>query len=164
MTGPALGTKKPSHFDESELTHAAWGVVGAIGLTLLIVGLVDLFLAWWPLRFGSPEWEFGTISATLNNLPVPAMGLALVLAHAVAHERRSQLAAVGVWSAAVVLFLGVCAVFYALDVPLALRAVQDPVMRRGLKAGVIKGVASLLMYGLFHLWCTVVAFRRFSKS
>jgi len=158
MTGSA------SRADEGELTRAAWSVVVAIGLTLLVVGLVDLFLAWFPLRFGSPEWEFGTISATLNNLPVPAMGLALVLAHGVAAERRGQLAAVGIWSAFVVLFLAVCAVFYALDVPLAMRAVQDPVMRRALKAGVVKAVASLGAYGLFHMWSAVFAFRRYRKT
>ena len=163
MTAPQIPGKRLAR-DDWDLTNAAFTALGAVGFALLAIGLVDLGLAWLPPRFGSPEWEFGTISATLNNLPVPSMGLALLLAHAVAVERRSQLAAVGIWSILVLLFLIVGAIFYALDVPLALRAVQDPVMSHALKAGIVKGVAALAIYGLFHLWSAIFAFRRFSAA
>jgi hypothetical protein len=158
MSAPTGGYGRPS-VDGAEAS-AGWQVLGAVGLTLWIVGLVDLLLAWVPPHFGSPEWEFGTISATLNNLPVPAMGLALVLAFAAADRRRGQLVTVGLWSGLVVLFLLVSAVFYALDVPLALRAVQEPVPRAGLRSGMVKAVAAFLTYLGFHLWATVFAFRR----
>jgi hypothetical protein len=125
-----------------------------------VVGLVDLFLAWSPLHFGSPEWEFGTISATLNNLPVPAMGLALVLAHGAAEDRKGELVAVGLWAALMALCLVVAAVFYGLDVPLALRSVQEPVARTSLKSGMVKAVAALIAYLAFHIWAAVFAFRR----
>ena len=142
---------------------AGWRVLLAIGVVLLTVGVLDLALAWFPPRFGTPEWEFGTVSATLNNMPVPAMGLALVLAYAAAERSVGALIAVAVWGAVVTIFLGVAAVFYGLDVPLALRAVQDPVAIRGLKAGMIKAVVSLIGYGGFHVWAAVFAIRRMRR-
>jgi len=162
MSAPAGGSDRPS-VNQADAS-VGWRVLGAVGLTLLTVGLVDLLLAWVPPHFGSPEWEFGTISATLNNLPVPAMGLALVLARAAADRRRGQLVVIGVWSVLVVLFLLVSAVLYGLDVPLALRAVREPVQRSGLRSGMVKAVIALLAYFAFHLWAAVFAFRRSRSS
>ena len=44
--------------------HHVWPVLDWLGLAFLLMGLVDLALAWFPLGLGNPEWEFGTISAT----------------------------------------------------------------------------------------------------
>ncbi len=159
MTAPKTGFPDSASRGDTE-TSAAWSVVGSVGLALFVVGVVDVLLAWIPLHVGSPEWEFGTISATLNNMPVPAMGFALVLAGAAARDRRAQLLGAAVWSIAVTLFLAGCAVFYVLDVPLALRSVQEPVARSGLQAGIIKAAAALVAYGLFHIWSAVFAIRR----
>jgi hypothetical protein len=162
MSAPPLGFDARPARDEE--TSAGWRAIGAIGLTLLAAGLVDLALAWSPMRFGSPEWEFGTISATLNNLPVPTMGLALLAAHGAAIDRKGQLLAVGLWAAAMAGMLVVAAAFYALDVPLALRAVQEPVARGSLKTGIVKGVASIVVYLGFHAWAAVFAFRRLRRT
>ena len=149
--------------DEADAMSAGWRVLRMIGFVLLVVGVLDLALAWFPLRFGTPEWEFGTISATLNNMPVPAMGLALLLAYAAAERNVGVLVAVAVWGAVMTVFLSVAAVFYGLDVPLALRAVQNPVALRGLKTGMIKAVISLIGYGGFHVWAAVFAIRRMRR-
>jgi hypothetical protein len=122
--------------------------------------MTDILLAWVPPQFGNPEWEFGTISATLNNMPVPAMGLALVLAYAVAEARTGMLAALAVWSVVMVVFLAVAGVFYGLDLPLALRAVTDEIPRRALRAGIIKGVVSLVAYVAMYVAFAVIAIRR----
>ena len=159
----APGGSGPGRVDEADALSAGWRVVGAIGFVLLVVGVLDLALAWFPLRFGTPEWEFGTISATLNNMPVPAMGLALLLAYAAAERNVGVLLTVAVWGAVMTVFLSVAAVFYGLDVPLALRAVQNPVALRGLKTGMIKAVISLIGYGGFHVWATVFAIRRMRR-
>ncbi len=149
--------------DEADAMSDGWRVLRTIGFVLLVVGVLDLALAWFPMRFGTPEWEFGTISATLNNMPVPAMGLALLLAYAAAERNVGVLVAVAVWGVVMTVFLSVAAVFYGLDVPLALRAVQDPVALRGLKTGMIKAVISLIGYGGFHVWATVFAIRRMRR-
>ena len=142
-----------------EVVSPGWSAVFVVGLALLATGVTDILLAWVPPRFGTPEWEFGTISATLNNMPVPSMGLALVLAYAAAAGKRGILAAVAAWSAVVTLFLCVAGVFYALDVPLALRAVTEPVPRGALRAGIIKGVVSLIAYAGVHVAFALIAVR-----
>jgi hypothetical protein len=127
------------------------------------MGSVDILLAWIPPRIGDPEWEFGTISAMLNNMPVPSMGLALILAHAAAWERKTELAAVAFWGVIVVLVLLGSAVLYGLDVPMALRVVQDDVPRRALRAAIVKAGAAFLTYLAFHLWCVGFAIRIFRR-
>jgi len=42
-----------------------------------------LALLWYPLQFGSADWEFGTISAYLNGMPLGTLGLALLAAGAI---------------------------------------------------------------------------------
>src|SRR5687767_11526069 len=58
-------------------TEAVWPLLGLIGLAFTVIGAVDIALAWYPSALGSAEWEFGTIGATLNGLPLPALGLFL---------------------------------------------------------------------------------------
>ena len=140
-----------------------WHALGAVGLALLIMGSVDILLAWIPLRIGDPEWEFGTISATLNNMPVPSMGLALILSHAAAQGNKTELAAVALWCVIVVLVLVGAAVLYALDVPMALRAVQGDVPRRALRAAMIKAGAAFVVYLAFHLWSIFYSVRTFRR-
>ncbi|HET7111798.1 MAG TPA: hypothetical protein VFI41_13080, partial [Gemmatimonadales bacterium] len=44
-----------------------WKLLGWVGGVLLIVGLIDLGLAFYPPMFGNPNWEFGTVSSQLNS-------------------------------------------------------------------------------------------------
>ena len=162
MTIPTSASRA-GNVDDTDAISAGWRVFRAIGFLLFVVGVLDLALAWVPLRFGTPEWEFGTISATLNNMPVPAMGLALMLAYAAAERDVGVLVTVAVWGVVMTVFLSVAAVFYGLDVPLALRAVQNPVALRGLRTGMIKAVILLIGYGGFHLWAAVFAIRRMRR-
>jgi hypothetical protein len=162
MTAPRVTIGERHQGDEA--VNPAWSAVLVVGLALLATGSTDILLAWVPPRFGNPEWEFGTISATLNNMPVPSMGLALVLAYAAAAGKRGLLAAVAAWSIVVTLCLAVSAVFYALDVPLALRAVTEPVPRNALRAGIIKAVVSLIAYAGVHVAFAVMAIRNIRQN
>ena len=47
----------------------AWDLLGWLGFALFVVGGADFLLTWFPERFGNPEWEFGTITASLNAMP-----------------------------------------------------------------------------------------------
>jgi hypothetical protein len=58
-----------------ESADFGWYLLGWIGLAFALVGGFDLALIWIPLGFGNPEWEFGTVSATLDGLPVTTLGL-----------------------------------------------------------------------------------------
>lgn len=129
-----------------------WKLLGWVGGVLLLIGLIDIGLAFYPPMFGNPNWEFGTVSSSLNSLPVPMLGLALLLGAAVA---RGWVLGTRVW-AIVGIVLAVCilaaAVIWALNLPLAFRSVQDPVARLGLKKSVAKSVAQIILYPVAFLW------------
>ena len=162
MTNP-FHSMLPDPATERLERSRAWRALRAAGLALLVMGCLDILLAWIPPRLGDPEWEFGTISATLNNMPVPVMGLALILAHAAAWDSGLERTLVLIWSLIVLLFLIGAVTLYALDVPLALGAVQDPVPRRALRFGLVKAGAAFVVYIAFHLWAVVYSVRLFRK-
>ncbi len=129
-----------------------WKLLGWVGGVLLIVGLIDLGLAFYPPMFGNPNWEFGTVSSSLNSLPVPMLGLALLLGAAVA---RGWVLGTRVWAIVgivLAVFIVAAAVIWALNLPLAFKSVQDPVARLGLKKSVAKSVAQAILYPVAFLW------------
>jgi hypothetical protein len=129
-----------------------WKLLGFVGGVLLVVGLVDLGLAFYPPMFGNPNWEFGTISGSLNSLPVPMLGLGLLLGAAVA---RGWILGTRVWAIVgivLAVFIVAAAVIWALNLPLAFRSVQEPAARLGLKKSVTKSVAQAILYPVAFLW------------
>jgi hypothetical protein len=136
-----------------------WKLLGWVGGVLLIVGLIDLGLAMYPPMFGNPNWEFGTVGSQLNSLPVPMLGLALLLGAAVA---RGWILGTRVWAIVgivmAVLILA-AAVIWALNLPLAFRSVQEPAARLGLKKSVAKSIAQAIPYPVAFLWIGWQGFR-----
>lgn len=108
-------------------------------------------MAWIPPAFGSWPWEFGTVAGTFAGLPLTSIGLAALLASAIAMEKRRQLRILGVG----LLLLGVVIVgllvLFALDIPLALRASQGP-GAIGVKKAIVKTV--MLGLGFSTLYCS----------
>ncbi|MET0399890.1 MAG: hypothetical protein ABW277_24085 [Longimicrobiaceae bacterium] len=49
---------------------AGWGLV--------LVCLVNQTLLWWSPRFGTPQWEFATVSQTFDRMPLLVLSLLLV--------------------------------------------------------------------------------------
>lgn len=135
--------------------YAAWTVLALLGCVLLLVGLVDLALAWIPPRFGVVEWEFGTISSTLDSLPVSAMGTTLIVASGL-QLGSGTLRWLGiVASACFTLLLLVMAVFYALAAPVAVgNALSQNVPAATIYGAVLKGSALELTYLVFFALCT----------
>jgi hypothetical protein len=129
-----------------------WQLLGWVGGVLLIAGVLDIGLAYYPLMFGNPNWEFGTVGTSLNALPVPMLGLALLLGAAVA---RGWALGMRVWSivaiVAAVLILA-AAFFWALNLPLAFKSVQEPVARLALKKSVAKTAAQVVLYPVAFAW------------
>jgi len=119
---------------------------------LVVVGLVDLVLAWTPPRFGNADWEFGTVTAMFNNLPVPAMGLGLAFASAATRSAMGVTRAVGVVAAVLAIWCLVGAVLYGLTLPLALGTITEPGPRQALVTSSVKTVVQILLYSGFFLW------------
>ncbi len=123
-----------------------WQLIGVLGAVFVVLGLLDIALAWYPIHFGNPDWEFGTVASTLDSLPVTVMGFGLLLGAAVARGWR---AGVRAWSivflvlAALILAIGVV---YLLNVPVGFRTINDPVIRSGFKKAVAKAVGQMVLY------------------
>ena len=142
---------------------AAWRLLGILGAVFVLVGGIDTLLIWYPLSFGTPEWEFGSITASLDGLPVPTMGLVLLMASALhsGSVRLAKIVAVLMLILAVVILLA--AVLYAINIPLALRAVQNagPVATQGMKKSIIKAAVQVLSYPAGYV---LMAMRTFKLS
>ncbi|HEX3157116.1 MAG TPA: hypothetical protein VHQ45_01240 [Gemmatimonadaceae bacterium] len=149
---PTRAARATSPATVAEGPNVGRRVLAALGLTFLVVGLTDLALAWYPLVLGNPEWEFGTVSATINGLPVPTLGLALLGVAAAQSERRWHARLVGVLANLFLLALLGCAMLYALTVPVALQSVQEPMVRVGLVKGMVKAGVASTAYIVFFGW------------
>jgi hypothetical protein len=88
-----VGEKPPSAAPrvvvEPSPDQALW-LLCWIGGLLALAGWVDVLLLWIPLHLGRPEWEFGTVSSTFDALPLATIGLAILIAAAVAKGRRRK--------------------------------------------------------------------------
>ncbi len=142
----------------------------AVGFALAVAGWVDVGLFYYPSRFGSAEWEFGTIAQTLDAMPLPTLGLALLALGIRARGGRV------VWTrglAAVFALVGLLSlaglVLFALDIPLALKAMQRAaqqakngqaaIVSSGLKRGMAKVIAFSVCYALAYGWMAVTMWR-----
>ena len=122
-----------------------------MGLVFTLVGLLDLALAWYPVQFGNPQWEFGTVSRTYDTLPITALGLALLLGSGVARGARWWVRTVGVVLLALGLVVAAGLVLYALNIPLALTSVAgDALASLGIKRAIVKALGQGVLYaGVF---------------
>ena len=136
-----------------------WLLLGWVGLTFALVGGVDVLLTWYPAHFGVAEWEFGTITASLNGLPLFTMGLALLLGSQVARGRRKGVRIVAWLLLAVAIAIVLAALLWATSVPLALRVVSDPVVKTGLEKAVVKTCVQAVAYPVGFVWVALKALR-----
>lgn len=138
----------------------AWGLLVPVGLVFMLVGAADLALVWYPLGFGSAEWEFGSVTSMLNGLPVLVMGLVFLAMGAVAAGRRWA----GRGIATVLLLLAVVVVLmaalYATTVPIALKAAPNPTVALGLKKAIAKTTVQAAVYPVMLIWLAISTWRR----
>lgn len=113
----------------------------------MLVGGIELGLAVYPIE-RSPEWEFATAVTLVSGLPVPLMGLALVLASAL--KRRARLTA---RIAGTLCLLGAAGmlgglVIFGLTIPVALRFINEPIVREGLMKAIFKTSSQGVVYAV----------------
>ena len=138
-------------------SSGAWAALGWIGLVFLVVGGSDFVLTWIPTDFGNPEWEFGTVTASFDGLPVLVLGLGLLLVASQQLERRWW-GTLGV-AVAVVLLIWVLVGFalWAMNLSLALQTVPDELalgLRRAVAKTLVQSIAfeALLAYLIWQRW------------
>ena len=144
--------------------HQAWRWIGWLGLVLVLEGLADFVLAWFPLHLGTPEWEFATVAATFSGLPLITMGLAGLLGSGLALGTRWLIRVMAwfmmIW--AVVIAAGF--VVFLLDVPIALRAVEAGPAALGIKRAVAKTALLAVGFGGAYVAGAVAALRHLRRS
>ena len=166
MEGPAIlinepaGPKRPVPVQEFML---GWRLLFVLGWLFTVVGLLNTVLLWYPFRFGVPEYEFGSVAASLDGLPVTMMGLTLALAGSRARGKdgAALLATVLLWAVAVLVIAG--GVLYWLNVPLALQQVTEPVIRTGIKKSMAKVTVQALVYPAAMIALAILGSRSRSK-
>ncbi len=148
MGRPILINEPPPAVTRSlaEAPESAWKYLGWTGILFAVVGLSDIGIAWYPIKFGTPEWEFGIASTTMENLPLTIVGLSLVFASGVARGRRRVVLALTVVLAILALAVLALGIMFALDVPLALRAVPNEPAHSLLQRGMLKTAIQTVVY------------------
>jgi hypothetical protein len=136
-----------------------WSALGWIGAAFALLGVLDIALGWYPTAFGNLEWEFGTISGSLNALAIPMLGVYLMLASAVARGDRGMARIVSVIMGLMLITLLGLGVIYLTVVPVAIKSVAgNDLVALGMKKAVVKALslgvvdAVLLVIGIQKGW------------
>lgn len=141
----------------------AWKWLGWLGLLLAIVGLGDFAIAWYPLNLGSPEWEFGTVSATFAGLPLVTMGIAALLGSGLARGTKWLVLVVAWAMLGLGLLIGAMYLIFLLDVPMALRTVEG-VAEVGIKKAIVKTSLLGVSFGVAYLGIAVAVLKHVSSG
>ncbi len=131
----------------------------AFGLVLLAVSSVDLGLLWWPLRFGTGEWEFGTTSRTFDSLALGTTGFVFLVVTASARRSTRALRVLGVAAVVGLAALIGMLILYWLNVPVALRSVPEQT-RAAVQTSVVRSTAFALLYIALFFWLSWYTWRR----
>ena len=143
----------------------AWVILRAAGLLFLVVGLADVAIAWHPFGFGQPEWEFATVTTSLNGLPAPTIGLALIAASAVVFRQVALAKTLAVVFSLLALLVVAGSVLYATNIPIALQSVPaESIARIGLKKAMLKTAIQVVVYTCFFVWLAVLCWRRVKQA
>lgn len=145
--------------DATGRVRDAWRLLSWIGAVFVVLGIADIALGWYPAAFGNSEWEFGTISGSLNALTIPVMGLYLLAASAIARGDVVSGRVLGVVMAVLAVSLLVGGFIYVTVAPIALKAVAgNDLVLLGMKKAVAKalllgvGYIGLLILGALRAW------------
>jgi hypothetical protein len=125
-------------------------MVAALGMALTVVGTTNLVLLWLPPQFGVRQWEFTTIGAHLDGMPLFAIGVFLTAIAAVRLAWRRPTLAIGVASLLIALGHAGMMLLYLRGVPYATTGATEavlPAIRLAIfKAGVL-GVTYVSLFG-----------------
>lgn len=144
-------------------SRGAWAMVQVLGVALALVGFADFALLWYPARWASVDWEFGTVSAAFDGLPLLTIGLGLATAGAVSRGRRGAMAGLAAVLLVMSLLLIAMLLIFVLDVPVVLRAV-DPQLRESLVKSLVKTSSMAIVYVVLYLTLGIWAVRRMRAS
>ena len=160
-SGRGATIERPTTAYMSTAYIEAWRILGLLGGAFFVMSVIDLLLGWYPIRFGSPEWEFGTISQTVSAMSMPTLSLYLVLSSAIARERANIAKGAGIAMIVLAAVLLGLAFFYLTTLPLALRAVRTNDMASlNMKKAVLKWLILFVGYEVLLIVGALKGIRR----
>ena len=131
----------------------------AFGFVLCGVGLIDLGMAWWPLRFGTGEWEFGIASRTFDSLALGTTGFIFLVGAASVRGRPLELRILGALSLLVLLVLLGAAFLFVSNAPIALSQVPAEA-RSALVRAITRTTSFAVLYIVLFSWLSWFTWRR----
>lgn len=131
-----------------------WSALAVLGGVLALIGWTDVVLGTLPWQPGSPDWEFGVVSTTLDAMPLGTLGLGLAAAALAVRGARRRLAALSVLAWLVCAALVVAALLYALSAPPVWRA-APPALHPQLALAMARAGVLAAAYLCFYSWLGV---------
>jgi hypothetical protein len=135
-----------------------WELLKWVGWAFVAIGLTDLALIWRPLAIGNPDFEFGSVTAMLNGLPLLTIGLVFLAASAAAVGATFRLRLVGGAMILMALVIVAAGVIYVLAAPLALKSVTGLGLT-AVKKAMVKSAVQLVAYPTAYVLLGVKAIR-----
>lgn len=167
MTAPRILVREETKTRQKGAEPApelGWYLLGGLGLVFALVGGLDILLAWYPPDFGSAEWKFGTVTATLNSFPLLSLGLILLTVAGLARGRPGIVRTMLVVLALVVVLIIGCAALYLPQIGNAMALVTDPTVKMGLRRAITKTSVQLILYTILFGWIGLLALKRLRSS
>lgn len=140
--------------------ESGWKFLFLLGAGLMVIGLIDVGMAFFPPQWASLSWEFGTVSGVIQSMPLLTMGIGTMTAASVANgwrRTRGVMVALTLLASVVIALL---VVVFALDVPPVLRAATEPALKLSLKYASLKTGLMAGTYFVLYLALGVWTWRR----
>lgn len=129
-----------------------WGPLAGLAVVFALVSLFDIGLTFVPLGFGSAEWEFGTATAVLNNLPLAVVGIGLLAVAGLGRRSEGLIKASMTLATVLTVVLLIVAVMFGRNLSEALGSVTDPLLKQGLKEAILRSSVQLVGYSAALIW------------
>jgi len=136
-------------------TGHEWTVLAVLGVAFAVVSLVDVGLTFYPVGFGSPEWEFTTSTAVMNNLPLAVVGIGLMAGAGMARQSRPLAAAASVLAGLLGIVVLLLAALFLKNLGVARGSVTDPVAAQGMTEVIVRTSVEILAYLTALGWLAV---------
>jgi hypothetical protein len=132
-----------------------WGVLASLGGAFAVVSLLDVGLAFVPLGFGTPGWEFSTATAVMNNLPLAVVGIGLLAVAGIGRGTQALVSLAGLLAGAVAVLVLLLAVLFVKNLGAATAAVTEPLLKQGLTESIVRTAVQLVAYLAALVWLVI---------
>jgi hypothetical protein len=153
-----LAPSRPVTTTVVDATPAAWKIVAWCGIVLILVGLSDIVLVFYPWRMGEPGWEFGVLTSALSSLPIVVVGFAGWIGSSVARGRKTATRVLGVLSVVFGVLIVSGFLVYLTNVPLALQNSPEQVLV-GVKKSIMRTSIMAVVFGALFIVSGIAAIR-----